>query len=542
MTDDPLASAPVVLNGAELTVPDVESVARGERDAVLADDARARVAEARAVVERLVASGEVVYGVTTGFGALASTFVPAARARELQERLLSSHAAGVGEPLPTEVVRAMLLLRANTLALGHSGCRPELIDRLLELLRLGLHPVVPAQGSVGASGDLAPLAHLALPVIGRGRVEVEGQELPAAEALAAAGLEPLSLEPKEGLALLNGTQMMSAIGALVLAAADRLARTASVTAAISVEALRGTEVAYSAALQHTRPHPGQVQTAAELRWLLRDSTIQSAHHGHDHRVQDPYSLRCVPQVHGAARDALDNLRRVLDIELNSATDNPLVFPEGGNVPEDALATGRGLVISGGNFHGEPIALALDYAKLAIAEIGSISERRVALLLDPRLNDGLPAFLGTSAGLDSGLMILQYTAAALASESKVLAHPASADSIPTSANQEDHVSMGSIAARNAQAVLEHSERIVAIELICASQGLDLRLDLQPDTAPGTGVAQAHARVRAVIERLERDREPGPDLEAAFRLVHDGALVDLATPPATVGTSWLGPDPR
>ena len=366
--------------------------------------------------------------------------------------------------------------------------------------------------------------------------------MPAREALMTAGLDPLVLEPKEGLALLNGTQMMGAIGALVLARADRLARTASVAAAISVEALRGTEVAFSAALQSTRPHPGQVQTAAELRWLLRDSTIQAAHHGDDHRVQDPYSLRCVPQVHGAARDALDHLRRVLDIELNSATDNPLVFPEGGVVPEDALATGHGLVISGGNFHGEPVALALDYAKLAIAELGAISERRVALLLDPRLNDGLPAFLGASSGLDSGLMILQYTAAALASESKTLAHPASADSIPTSANQEDHVSMGSIAARNAMTVLEHTERIVAIELICASQGLDLRLDLQPETAPGLGVAEAHARVRSVIERLEEDREPGPDIEAAFGLVHEGALVELAAARTSMGTSWLGPDPR
>jgi histidine ammonia-lyase len=279
-----------------------------------------------------------------------------------------------------------------------------------------------------------------------------------------------------------------------------------------------------------------------MRWLLRDSAIQSAHHGDDHRVQDPYSLRCVPQVHGAARDALDQLRRVLDIELNSATDNPLVFPEGGNVPTEALATGHGLVISGGNFHGEPVALALDYAKLGIAELGSISERRIALLLDPRLNDGLPAFLGASSGLDSGLMILQYTAAALVSESKVLAHPASADSIPTSANQEDHVSMGSIAARNALAVLEHSERIVGIELICATQGLDLRLDLGPGAAPGTGVAEARRRVRAVIDRLEQDRQPGPDLERAYELVRTGALADLADAPSAAASSWLEADPR
>jgi histidine ammonia-lyase len=532
----------LVINGAELTIADVESVARHQRPVLLAPDARRRVAEARAVIERLVASGEVVYGVTTGFGSLATTYVPPERAQELQERLLLSHAAGVGELLPTEVVRAMLLLRANTLALGHSGCRPELIDRLLELLRLGLHPQVPSQGSVGASGDLAPLAHLALPIIGHGQVEFGGRVMAAPDALAAAGLEPLVLQPKEGLALLNGTQMMSAIGALLLTDANRLARTASVAAAISVEALRGTEVAFSAAYQSTRPHPGQVRTAAELRWLLRDSSLQRAHHGDTHRVQDPYSLRCVPQVHGAARDALDNLHRVLDIELNSATDNPLVFAQGGQVPEDTLATGRGLVISGGNFHGEPVALALDYAKLAIAEIGAISERRVALLLDPRLNDGLPAFLGSSSGLDSGLMILQYTAAALASESKVLAHPASADSIPTSANQEDHVSMGSIAARHARRVLEHSQRILAIELICATQGLDLRLDLQPGTSPGVGVAEAHARIRSAIAHLEHDREPGADIAAATRLVQDGVLVDLADAPAGLTTSWLGPDPR
>jgi histidine ammonia-lyase len=284
-----------------------------------------------------------------------------------------------------------------------------------------------------------------------------------------------------------------------------------------------------------------VRTAAELRWLLRESELQRSHHADAHRVQDPYSIRCVPQVHGAVRDALDHLRRVLDIEMNSATDNPLVFPGGGNVPSDALATGRGLVISGGNFHGEPVALALDFAKLAIAELGSISERRVALLLDPRLNDGLPAFLGASSGLDSGLMILQYTAAALASESKVLAHPASADSIPTSANQEDHVSMGSIAARHARRVLEHSERIIAIELICATQALDLRMELQRGlrrgTKPGRGVAAARARVRGVIDRLEHDRQPGPDLEAAARLVHDGALADLAEPPGPPEPRWL-----
>src|SRR6478736_6299568 len=328
----PQPTDPVVLTGAALTIADVEAVARHGVRAALDLHARERMQEARDVIDTLVARGEVVYGVTTGFGDLATTFIPPGDAAVLQENLIASHAAGVGAPFPREVVRAMLLLRANTLALGHSGCRPELVDFLLRLLELGIHPVVPEQGSVGASGDLAPLAHLAL------------------VALREHGLEPLTLQPKEGLALLNGTQLMSALGALLLADADRLTRTASVAAAMSVEALLGTEVAFAAPYQLARPHPGQVAVAGELRHLLRDSGLQTGHHDSAHKVQDPYSLRCVPQVHGAVRDALDHLRRVLDIELNSATDNPLVFPLGGSVPADALATGGGLVISGGNFH------------------------------------------------------------------------------------------------------------------------------------------------------------------------------------------------
>jgi histidine ammonia-lyase len=525
----------VVLTGADLTVADVEAVARGGASVALDAHARERMAEARDVISRLVAAGEVVYGVTTGFGDLATTFIAAEDAARLQENLLVSHAAGVGEQLPREVVRAMLLLRANTLALGHSGCRPELVDRLLDLLGQGIHPVVPEQGSVGASGDLAPLAHLALPLIGRGQVEFRGQVLPALFALRETGLEPLVLEAKEGLALLNGTQLMSAIGALLLADADRLVRTASVAAAMSVEALLGTDVAFSAAYQLARPHPGQVAVAAELRHLLRDSAVQGSHRAAAHKVQDPYSLRCVPQVHGAVRDALDHLRRVLDVELNSATDNPLVFPDGpvaeaadgSGSRTSAFATGGGRVISGGNFHGEPIALALDFAKLALAELGAIAERRIALLVDPRLNSGLPPFLAPSSGLESGMMLYQYTAAALASENKVLAHPASADSIPTSANQEDHVSMGAIAARHARAVLANVERILAIELVVAAQALDLRLasDAAASLAPGAGVAEALARVRAVVTHLDRDREPGPDFAAATDLVHDGRLADL-----------------
>jgi histidine ammonia-lyase len=520
-------SGTVVLTGADLSIADVEAVARHGARATLDAGARARMQEAREVVERLVAEGAVAYGVTTGFGDLASVNIRPEDTGRLQENLLMSHAAGVGHPFPTDVVRAMLLLRANTLALGHSGCRPLVVDRLLAFLEAGIHPVVPEQGSLGASGDLAPLAHLALPLIGRGEVELEGHRMPALLALREVGLEPLRLEAKEGLALLNGTQMMSAVGALVLADADRLTRTASVVAAMSVEALLGTEVAFAAAYQLARPHPGQVAVAAELRHLLRDSTLQASHHGHAHKVQDPYSLRCVPQVHGAVRDALGYLGRVLDIELNSATDNPLIFPGGGVAPADAVATGGGLVISGGNFHGEPIALALDFAKIAIAELGSISERRTALLVDARLNGGLPAFLAASSGVDSGMMIYQYTAAALVSENKVLAHPASVDSIPTSANQEDHVSMGSIAARHARMILDNVERVLAIELLVAAQALDARLALLPGTAPGAGVLEAHRRTRAVVPRLEGDREPGPDLAAATTLVRTGALADLVT---------------
>jgi histidine ammonia-lyase len=523
----PSGTDPIVLTGADLSIADVEAVARHRARAVLDDAARARMQEARDVVERLVAAGEIVYGVTTGFGALATRFIPPEDAARLQENLLRSHAAGVGAPLPVEVVRAMLLLRANTLALGHSGCRPIIVDRLLAFLERGVHPVVPEQGSVGASGDLAPLAHLALPVVGRGWVDLGGQRVPGLVALREVGLEPLALEAKEGLALLNGTQLMTGIGALLLADADRLTRTASVVAAMSVEALLGTDVAFAAAYQLARPHPGQVAVAAELRHLLRDSALQASHKGLAHKVQDPYSLRCVPQVHGAVRDALDHLRRVLDIEMNSATDNPLVFPEGGAADEGAAATGGGLVISGGNFHGEPVALALDFAKLAVAELGAISERRTALLLDERLNGGLPAFLASGSGLDSGLMILQYTAAALASENKVLAHPASADSVPTSANQEDHVSMGPIAARHARTVLAHVEQILAIELLVATQALDARIGAD-GPRPGAGVADARERVRGRVEPLGPDREPGPDLAAALDLVRTGTLAGLATP--------------
>jgi histidine ammonia-lyase len=512
----------LLLTGEDLRLEDVEAVARGGVRVELHPDARARMERSRATIDELVAGSAPVYGVTTGFGDLANVRIDPAQARRLQENLVVSHAVGVGPAHDRATVRAMLLLRANTLARGHSGCRPLLVERLLDLLHLELHPVVPEQGSVGASGDLAPLAHLAGPLIGRGQAEVHGEVLPGAEALRRVELQPLRLEAKEGLALLNGTQQMTAVGALTVLGAEALARTASVVGAMSLEALLGTDVAFTGAYHDARPHPGQRRVAAEVRHLLRESELQQAHHGDAHKVQDPYSIRCIPQVHGAARDALGYARGVLEIEINSSTDNPLVFPDGTSADPSAVATGGGRVISGGNFHGEPVALALDFAALAIAELASISERRTALLIDGRLS-GLPSFLAEDAGLNSGMMLLQYAAASLVSENKVLVHPASADSIPTSANQEDHVSMGSIAARHARDVLANARYVLAIELLCAAQGLDFRVNAIG--RPGVGVAMAHERARTRVQHLRSDRDPGPDIAAALELIEGGSLLDL-----------------
>jgi histidine ammonia-lyase len=509
----------IELGSRDLSLEDVWAVAHAQAEVTLADEARARMAASRQVIEELVASDQIVYGVTTGFGNLASRRIPAADVRLLQRNLLVSHAVGVGPPHSTEVVRAMLLLRANALAQGHSGCRPELVDRLLDFVRMGIHPVVPQQGSVGASGDLAPLAHLGLPLIGLGKAEVDGAVVDGAEAIGTRGLTPLTLEAKEGLALLNGTQQMTAVGVLTLLRAEQALRTATVTASMSVEALLGTDVAFAAAYHETRPHPGQQQVAAHLRALLRESELMNAHHGEAHKVQDPYSIRCVPQVHGAVADTLAYVRRVLEIEINSATDNPLVFPEGAGVDASAVATGGGRVVSGGNFHGEPVAFAMDFLKIAMAEIGSISERRLAQLTDPNTS-GLPAFLVEEAGLNSGMMLYQYVAAALASENKSLAHPASVDSIPTSANQEDHVSMGPIAARQAADVVANVEHVLALEALAAAQGLDFRT--ASGHRPGVGVLAAYALVREAVKHLDIDRDPQPDIAAALQLVRDGRL--------------------
>lgn len=498
---------PLQLTGRDLTIDNVVEVARGRRAVVLDPDAAARMRASRAVIDRLVAQGATVYGVTTGFGDLADVRIEPGQTAELQRNLVRSHAAGVGEALPDDVVRAMLLLRVNTLAVGLSGVRVELAELLISMLNAAVHPVIPSRGSVGASGDLAPLAHLALVVIGEGEASVDGAGPGSgADALARARLAPLQLEAKEGLALLNGTQLMAGIGALAHHDALRLAIAADIVGTMSLEAMLGTGVAFDERLLGARPHPGQVAVGAHLRELLAGSEIWASHADDtEHKVQDAYSLRCMPQVHGAVRDALGELERVLRVEINAATDNPLVFP-------------GGEVISGGNFHGEPLALALDYATLALAELASISERRTARLVDTHLS-GLPAFLSERPGLESGLMIAQYTAAALVNELQALAHPASVDTIPTSANQEDHVSMGATSALQLRETIDRAEQVLAIEALCASQGLDFRAPLRP----GAGVARAHAIIRSRVPHLDADRPPSPDIGAVRALLRSGELL-------------------
>ena len=497
---------PLPLSGRDLTIDNVIEVARGRRAVSLDPAAAERMAASRAVIERLVADGATVYGVTTGFGDLADVRIEPSQTAELQRNLVRSHAAGVGDPLPDEVVRAMLVLRANTLAVGLSGVRVEVAELLVGMLNAAVHPVVPSRGSLGASGDLAPLAHLALVLIGEGEATVDGAGPGAGhEALVRAGLDPLTLSAKEGLALLNGTQLMAGLGALAHHDALRLAITGDVVGAMSLEAMLGTDAAFAERLVAARPHPGQLESARHLRALLAGSEIGASHAASDHRVQDAYSLRCMPQVHGAARDALGELARVLGVEINAATDNPLVFPSGE-------------VISGGNFHGEPLALALDYATLAVAELASISERRTARLVDAHLS-GLPAFLAERPGVESGLMIAHYTAAALVNELQTLAHPSSVDTIPTSANQEDHVSMGATSAHHLREAVDRAEQVLAIEALCAAQGLDFRAPLRP----GAGVGHAHATIRSRISHFDADRSPSPDIAAARELIHAGDLL-------------------
>lgn len=500
----------VTVDGGPLLVDEVVAVARRQARAVASPDLATRMEPARSLVTETVSAGRISYGLTTGFGAFASTRIEPARARDLQVNLLRSHAAGVGGPLDDEIVRGMLLLRARTLSQGHSGVRPAIPLRLLELLDHDLLPVVPAYGSVGASGDLAPFAHLALPVIGEGSLRHHGEVRPAAVALAAVGLEPIALQAKEGLSLLNGTEGMSAMLCLALDRADRLARTADVAAALSIEALLGSARPFRPEIHRLRPHPGQVASAARIAALLEGSEIGSSHaDDFVHAVQDAYSLRCAPQVHGAAVDTFDHARRVVSVELGSVVDNPIVLPDTGEV------------ISGGNFHGQPLAFAADFMTIAVTELGSISERRTDRLLDPERSAGLPAFLSPEPGLHSGYMLAQYTAAALVAENRVLSHPASVESIPTSGSQEDHVSMGWGAARKLLEVIENTTWVLATELVCAAQGIAGRAPLRP--APAT--ERAVGAIREVVEPLTADRPVGADIEAVATLIRSGAFDEL-----------------
>lgn len=511
----PAISKPHARLGDAWTLETLEAVALGAAVVELPPEARARIDRSRKLVDDLAAQGDAapnVYGVNTGFGALAETRIAADQVRALQRNLVRSHACGVGAALPREVVRAMMALRAQTITMGYSGARAVIVDLLVEMLNRGVHPYVPAQGSVGASGDLAPLAHLALVLIGEGEAEHGGHRTTGLEALRAAGLEPLELEAKEGLALINGTQLILAVGALAVRAGERLATTADITGAMSLEALQGTARPFDARVQAVRPHPGQEETASNLRALLADSEIAASHRDCK-KVQDPYSLRCMPQVHGATRDALRWARQVLERELVAATDNPLVFAD-----ED----GRGEFISGGNFHGQPLAIALDTAAIAIAELANVAERRIEQLVNPAMSSGLPPFLAPRSGLDSGFMIAQVTAAALVSENKVLCHPSSVDSIPSSAGKEDHVSMGTISARKCAQVATHVRTVLAIEAMVAAQGLDFRAPL----TPGPGVKAAHAVLRDAVPTLTEDRVLYPDIQACERLVDEGTLSTAA----------------
>lgn len=495
----------VILDGASLALEHIDAIATAAAPVALDSSAAARLDSARRVVDTCAAGDAPVYGVNTGFGALAETAIPRDQLRALQLNLVRSHAAGVGEPLSIPAVRASMALRANVLAKGFSGVRRETLDLLLELLNRQVHPVVPSRGSVGASGDLAPLAHLALVLVGEGFASVAGSAaMSGADALRAAGLRPLTLESKEGLALINGTQPSTAVAALALIGAERLARAADMAAALSIDGLRGSLHPFESRIHDVRPHEGQRTSAANILMLLTGSAINKSHE-HCGRVQDAYSMRCAAQVHGAGRDALEFIRRTLTIEANAATDNPMVFADIGEI------------VSGGNFHGAPVAIAADLLAVAVTQFATISERRSDRLVNPALS-GLPAFLTPASGLQSGYMLAQVTAAALTSELKTLAHPASVDTIPTSANKEDHVSMSMGAALKAERAVSYAARVLAVEILCASQALDLLAPLE--TSPP--LQRVHAVVRSMAPTLVEDRSPAPDIERLAASILDGSF--------------------
>jgi histidine ammonia-lyase len=498
----------VELTGQPLTLSAIAHVALRGEPIQVGSSVRSRIEASRKVIDEIVEQGTVVYGVSTGFGKLSDIHVPASELRQLQLNLVRSHACGIGNPLSEPEVRAMILLRANVLALGLSGIRLEVIELLCELNNRGVLPVIPEKGSVGASGDLAPLAHLSLTLIGEGEAFYEGRRMPSAEALKKAGLLPAVLEAKEGLALLNGTQAMHAVGGVALLRAKHLARVADIAGAMTLEALRGTPTAFDSRIHDARPHPGQCAVAEHLRHLLRESEIRESHLKDDPRVQDAYSVRCMPQVHGAVRGALDHCENVLEIESASATDNPLVFADTGDV------------LSGGNFHGAPLALALDYAAIAVTDLMSISERRTDRLVNPDSSEGLPAFLSPHAGTHSGFMILHVAAVALLNEAKILAHPASIDNLPTSGGKEDHVSMGMTAALKLRTIVENAEHVLAIELLAAAEGLEFRRPLKG----GAGVEQAYERVRAISPAVDADRSLSSDIAQVAAAIRNGIFDD------------------
>ena len=499
------------INGNDLSFEQLRQVAYERRPVALAAAARGKVAAAREVVEKLLRENRVAYAINTGVGKLSDVHIEPAQNRQLQVNLIRSHSAGVGEPLTQEETRAMMLLRANSLAKGCSGVRAEVIDLLCAMLNHGVHPVVPSQGSVGASGDLAPLAHLALAMIGEGEVWAahgDAGRASSAEALKRASIKPLVPEAKEAISLINGTQAMLAVGALSLLAAENLAATADVLGAMTLDALHGTDVAFDERIHAARPHAGQMQVAANLRRLIAGSEIRESHKDCG-RVQDAYSLRCIPQVHGAVRDTLEFCRKTFAIEMNSAVDNPLVFTK---------SDGEGDIISGGNFHGEPLAFALDYLAIALSALAGISERRIERLVNPALNEGLPPFLAAEAGINSGFMMPQVTAAALASENKVLAHPASVDSITTSGNKEDYVSMGMAAAIKLKRVVANTTNVLAIEACAAAQALDFLAPLKSSVP----LQKAHAAIRKVSAKIEKDRVFAEDFQRVAELIRSGRL--------------------
>jgi len=490
----------------DMSIDDLVDVARGRKPVELTAEAEEKIKASRRLVDKWVTDGRTVYGVTTGFGALSDVAISRKDTRLLQENIIKSHAAGTGNPMDNETVRAMMALRVKDLCRGHSGIRLETTRHLVTLLNSNVWPLVPEKGSVGASGDLVPLAHMSLVLIGMGKATSRGRQVSGRAALKACGLSPLRLEAGEGLALINGTQAMTAIGGLAVFDAIRLYRLANIAAAMSLEVLMGSRTEFDPRIQKLRPHPGQARAAAAMARLINGSEIISSHKDCD-RVQDAYSLRCSPQVHGASQDAIAYALKVIETEMNSCTNNPLIFAES----EDFLL--------GGNFHGQPVAMAMDFLSMGVAELANISERRIERLVNPMLS-GLPAFLVENGGLNSGFMIAQYAAAALVSENKILAHPAVVDSIPTSANKEDHVSMGTIAARKCREIVRNTEDVVAIELLCAAQGLDMFTNMKP----GQGTMEAYRVIRQSVPHLDRDRVLADDMNKMKELMRNNSILD------------------